>query len=148
MRYLAIRDHADRYCIRLMCRALQVSPAGYYAWRGRVESARVRDNRRLLVQIRACHSRSQCNYGSPRITRDLWASGERCSENRVARLMRTHGIQSKRRRRWRATTNSKHSWPVASNTLDRGFQVRAANQVWASDITYLHTEEGCCTWRW
>lgn len=142
MKYRAIKDHADRFAICLMCRVLAVSPAGYYAWRKRPESARTREDRRLLVQIRAFHSRSQRNYGSPRITRDLWAAGERCGENRVARLMRAEGIRAKRVKRWRATTNSKHSWPVANNVLNRDFQVSAPNQVWAGDITYLHTEEG------
>ena len=142
MKYQAIKDHVDRFRVRLMCRALQVSPAGYYDWLGRGESARAQHNQALLLQIRACHARSRHHYGSPRITRDLWAMGERCSENRVARLMRAHGIRAKRVKRWRATTHSDHHLPVTSNTLQRCFSVAEANKVWASDITYLWTEEG------
>jgi transposase InsO family protein len=142
MKYQAIKDHARRFNVRLMCRALQVSPAGYYDWRDRPESARTRSNRRLLVAIRACHARSQCNYGSPRITRELREAGERCSENRVARLMRAHDVRAKRAKKWRATTQSRHALPVARNTLNRQFEVSAPNQVWASDISYLWTEEG------
>jgi putative transposase len=142
VRYQAIKDHASRFTIRLMCRALQVSSAGYYDWLGRAESARAQHNRRLLVAIRASHTRSQRNYGSPRITLDLRESGERCGENRVARLMRLHGIRAKRVKKWRVTTQSRHGLPVAHNTLNRRFEVRAPNRVWASDISYLWTAEG------
>jgi transposase InsO family protein len=142
MRYEAIKEHAGRFAVRLMCRTLQVSPGGYYAWRARPESARAQRNRGLMVQIRAAHTRSRCNYGSPRITRDLQAAGEGCGENRVARLMRLNGIRAKRVKKWRATTNSAHTLPIASNTLQRQFKVSAANQVWAGDISYVWTEEG------
>lgn len=142
MKYRAIKDHADRFSVRLMCRALRVSAAGYYAWRERPQSARQRSNRHLLVQIRAFHRRSRRNYGSPRIVRDLRDAGERCSENRVARLMRQHGIRAKRMKKWRVTTDSTHRLPVAANTLGRRFSVSAPNQVWASDISYVWTEQG------
>ena len=95
MKYQAIKDHVRRFSVSLMCRTLQVSTAGYYDWLGRPESARACQNRRLLVAIRACHARSQRNYGSPRITQDLRDAGERCGENRVARLMRLHGVRAK-----------------------------------------------------
>jgi transposase InsO family protein len=142
VKYQAIKDHARRFSVSLMCRVLQVSAAGYYDWLKRVESARSRHNRRLLVAIRACHARSHRNYGSPRITRELRADGERCSENRVARLMRVHGVRAKRVKKWRATTQSAHGLPVAPNTLKRRFEVDAPNRVWASDISYIWTEEG------
>lgn len=142
MRYQAIKDHASRFKVSLMCRALRVSRAGYYDWRDRAESTRAQHNRRLLVAIRASHTRSQRNYGSPRVAHDLRESGERCSDNRVARLMRLHGIRAKRVKKWRATTQSRHGLPVAHNTLNRQFTVSAPNQVWASDISYLWTAEG------
>jgi putative transposase len=142
MKYRAIKDHAGRFDIRRMCRALEVSASGYYAWLKRPQSARHRQNRALLVEIRAAHERSQRNYGSPRITRELRALGRSCSENRIARLMRAQGIRAKRVKRWRATTRSDHKLPVAANTLKRQFTVSAPNQVWASDISYLWTEEG------
>lgn len=142
MRYRAIQDHADRFPIRLMARALKVSPAGYYAWATRPESARTKANRGLLASIRACHERSDRTYGSPRIARDLRAGGHPVSENRVARLMRANAIRAKTVKKWRATTNSAHRLPVAANTLDRQFAVNEPNRVWAGDITYLWTEEG------
>ena len=142
MKYQAIRDHARRFEVSLMCRVLQVSSSGYYDWLERPKSARDQDNRRLLVAIRACHLRSQRNYGSPRITRELREAGESCSENRVARLMRMHDVRAKRVRKWRATTHSAHRLPVAQNTLERQFDTSAPNRAWASDISYLWTDEG------
>lgn len=142
MKYRAIKDHADRFAVRLMCRALKVAPAGYYAWRTRPQSKRTKTNRRLLVDIRAFHERSDRTYGSPRITRDLREAGYRCGENRIARLMRANGIRAKTVKKWRATTNSRHTLPVTENTLNRAFAVHAPNRVWAGDISYLWTEEG------
>lgn len=142
MRYRAIQDHAGRFDIRLMCRALKVSPAGFYAWRTRPESGRTRANRRLLASIRAFHAASDRTYGSPRIHRDLREAGHRISENRVARLMQANGIRAKTVRKWRATTDSAHKLPVAANTLDRQFAVTVPNRVWAGDITYVWTAEG------
>jgi putative transposase len=142
VKYRAIKDHADRFDIRLMCRVLAVSRAGYYAWRRRPHGARAEHNHYLLAQIRASHERSHQHYGSPRIARDLWAAGLRCSENRVAHLMRANRIRAKTVRRWVRTTHSDHALAVASNTLNRSFQVNAPNRVWASDITYLPTQGG------
>lgn len=142
MKYRAIEEHVRRYPVRLMCRALKVSPAGYYAWTARPESRRAQCNRGLLVEIRALHARSRRSYGSPRITHDLRESGQRVSENRVARLMRADGIRAKTVKKWKATTDSRHKWPVAPNTLNRQFTVTAPNRVWAGDITYCWTEEG------
>jgi transposase InsO family protein len=142
MKYQAIRNYVDRFDVRLMCRALQVSHGGYYEWLKRPESARARQNRALLVEIRAAHERSHRNYGSPRITRELRQRGRRCGKNRVARLMRAHGLRAKRVKRWRATTQSNHRLAVAANTLARQFTVSRPNQVWAADISYLWTEEG------
>jgi transposase InsO family protein len=142
MKYRAIQDYASRFPVRLMCRALKVGASGYYAWRGRPDAERAKANRRLLVEIRASHARSDRAYGSPRIHRDLREAGHRCSENRVARLMRANAIRAKTVKKWRATTNSSHGLPVADNTLARQFTVTAPNRVWAGDITYLWTEEG------
>lgn len=125
-----------------MCAVLQVSRSGYYSWLNRSASARERANQALVVEIRSIHVRSRQSYGSPRVTAELRASGHVCSENRVARLMRLNGIRSRRRRRYRATTESKHRYPVAPNRLDRRFEVSRPNAVWVSDITYIWTSEG------
>ena len=142
MKFRAIAEHVRRYPVRLMCRALKVSHAGYYAWARRSESPRARSNEALAVRIRACHAQSRHTYGSPRITHTLHAQGQSCSENRVARLMRAHGIRAKTVKKWKATTDSRHKLPVAANTLDRQFTVTQPDRVWAGDITYCWTEEG------
>lgn len=142
MRYRVIQEYDRRYPIRLMCRALAVSSAGYYAWRTRPESTRAVANRDLLTAIRLLHYDSRRTYGSPRIWRALRAQGHRVGEHRVARLMCQDGIRAKTMTKWRATTQSQHEFPVAANTLDRAFTVEAPNRVWAGDLTYVWTVEG------
>ena len=141
MRYRAIQEHDRRYPIRLMCRALAVSAAGYYAWRIRPESTRSVSARTVLSASRVIHRESRETYGSPRIWDALIKQGHRIGEHRVARLMRQDGIRAKTVKKWRATTQSHHRFPVATNTLNRQFTV-APNRVWAGDITYVWTAEG------
>jgi transposase InsO family protein len=137
-----IQEHDRRYPIRLMCRALAVSAAGYYAWRSRPESARSAHTRTLLSAIRVLHQESRETYGSPSIWDALVKQGHRIGEHRVARLMRQNGLRAKTVKKWRATTQSQHRFPVAANTLDRTFTVAVPNRVWAGDITYVWTTEG------
>ena len=125
-----------------MCEVLKVSKSGYYAWLSRPESERHKVNRRLLSEIRMAHDRSRRTYGSPRVTVELKESGVSCSVNRVARLMSENGICAKRRRKFRATTDSKHSFAVAPNLLNRQFTIDYPNTVWVTDITYIWTSEG------
>jgi len=142
MRYRVIQEHDRRYPIRLMCRALAVSAAGYYAWRSRPESARSIQTRLLRSAIRVIHHESRDTYGSPRIWNTLVKQGHHIGEHRVARLMRQDGMRAKTVKKWRATTQSNHRLPVAANTLERAFRVEAPNRVWAGDITYVWTLEG------
>ena len=142
MRYRVIQPNDRRYPIRLLCRALAVSPAGYYAWRTRPESARVTANRRLLTDIQQLHRESRQTYGSPRIWQALREQGHRVGEHRVARLMRHNNLRAKTVLQWRGTTQSAHSLPVATNQLKRQFTVAAPNRVWAGDLTYIWTLEG------
>ena len=142
MRYHAIQEHDRRDPIRLMCRALAVSAAGYYAWRSRPESTRSVNTRTLLSAIRVIHRESRETYGSPSIWDALIKQGHHIGEHRVARLMRQNGIRAKTVKKWRATTQSQHRFPVAANTLDRQFTVESPNRVWAGDLTYVWTTEG------
>jgi putative transposase len=143
MRYRLVARHQKRGTVRRLCGLLGVSASGYYAWRQpERESARVREDRRLSQKIRASHLSSRQRYGRPRVHRDLREQGERCSRKRVERLMRQEGLRARSRRRYRITTDSRHSHPIAGNLLDRRFSVDRANQVWVSDITYLWTPEG------
>lgn len=142
MRYRVIRAYDRRYPIRLMCRTLAVSPAGFYAWRVRPESARAAANRALLTELRQLHQDSRQTYGSPRMWQALVRQGRQVGQHRVARLMRHAGLRAKTVKKWRATTQSAHSFPVVSNQLNRQFTVAAPNQVWAGDLTYIWTAEG------
>lgn len=126
----------------MMCRVLKVSRSGYYAWRGRPESERDVENRRLVDRIRIVHKKSRKTYGSLRVHSQLVLDGERCSRGRVERLMSANGIRAKGRRKFVATTDSKHDLPVAENVLGREFSVAEPDRVWVSDITYIPTDEG------
>jgi transposase InsO family protein len=142
MRFRFIDAEKADYPIRLLCRCLAVSRSGYYAWQERPVSARAKQDARLKVEIAASHSASRRTYGSPRIERDLREEGHHVSRKRVARLMRELGLEGRRKRRFRATTDSKHRFPVAPNLLMREFDVEAPNTAWITDITYLATLEG------
>ena len=142
MIYEFIERHRSTWRVRKMCQVLNVSASGYYSWRKRGISKREESNRRLLECIKKSFEESRRTYGSPRILKDLRAKGRTCHKNRVARLMRLHGISPKRNRRFKRTTNSKHSLPVAPNLLNRKFVSDQPASVWVSDITYIWTDEG------
>lgn len=125
-----------------MCSSLCVSRRGFYSWRKRPESSRHREDRRLLAEVRAAYESSQRTYGSPRILKDLQELGYRCGSNRIARIMRENSIVAIQRRRFKATTQSAHSFPIQANVLDRDFSIDDPNRVWLADITYIPTEEG------
>lgn len=141
MRYACIRQHEGAFTVVLMCRVLEVSRAGYYAWRSRRPSARAQVDAQLRVAIRTLHQESRQRYGSPRIHRALRARAWRCSRKRVARLMRLDRLRGKRSRRYRATTRADGT-PPAPNHLQRHFHVPRPNRVWASDVTACWTAEG------
>ena len=126
-----------------MCRAVEVSRSGYYAFRNRPKSQNRIDNEKLLIEIKRVFLGNQSNYGSPRIWNELHnVEHMRCSENRVARVMRVNGVVALQKRKFRMTTNSKHNYPVWPNVLNRNFVVAKPNVVWVSDITYVWTFEG------
>ena len=125
-----------------MCRILSVSRSGFYRWRKQYPSRRQKENEQLLALIRQIHRESQCNYGSPRITDALRNRGFKYNHKRVARLMRIHQIRSKRKRKFKVTTNSKHQRSVAANLIQRDFGAKQPNRLWTSDITYIRTQEG------
>ena len=143
MSFNFIRDHSCRWPVRLMCRVLEVSASGYYAWRSRPESARSVANRKLLIDVRRLHAEHHGRYGSPRVHAALRAEGRTVSRGRVERLMRRHGIRALAGRRFRpCTTDSRHYLPVAPNLLQQEFVAAALNRVWLADITYIATGEG------
>lgn len=125
-----------------MCIVLGVNRSGYYAWLNRPESQRIKDNKVLLKHIKRIHKKSRETYGILRITAQLQKENVTCGKNRVARVMRENNIYARSRRKYKATTNSKHNYPVALNLLNQDFSVDTPNKVWTGDITYISTEEG------
>jgi putative transposase len=142
MIYVFIDKHRSAHAVEMMCRILRVQRSGYYAWKKRGESPRVGRDAILLEKIRESYGQSRERYGSPNIHEDLRQWGYRCSRKRVARLMRETGLRAKTIRRFRVTTESKHTLPVADNLLQRKFSAEAPGKVWGSDITYLWTRQG------
>ena len=131
--------------MQLMCQTLQVAGSGYYAWRKRLATVSPSRQRRekLVQKIQQVHQQSRGIYGSPRVHRQLLKQGEQVCENTVARLMKQRQIRSRIRRRFKVrTTDSKHDHPIADNVLNRNFQQSAPNAAWASDITYIPTDQG------
>lgn len=141
-RYAFIEGEKANHSIRMLCQVMQVSRSGYYDWLRRPPSARALENQALLDDIRRIHTESYGRYGQRRIQRSLASCGKPIGRNRLARLMNQAGIRSQRRRRFRATTDSNHTRPVAANVLAREFNVAAPNAVWTGDITYIWTGEG------
>ena len=143
MRFRFIEDRRIDYPVRVMCDVLDVSRAGYYAWRSRPESARSVENRELLEDIQQVHCDNRGRYGSPRVHVELKTRGRGVSRGRVERLMRRHGIRAimARPRRVR-TTDSRHDHPIAPNLIERNFSAVAPNRIWLADITYVETDQG------
>ena len=126
-----------------MCRALCVSRSGFYRWNTRPSPSTHEDEDRALAErIREIHTASRETYGSPRVHRQLRREDVRTGKKRVERLMREQGLRGRIRRRFKRTTDSNHSLPVAPNTLNRQFDVDAPDRVWAGDITYIRTTAG------
>ena len=142
MKFAFIAAEKATFPVRVLCRTLEVSRAGFYAWQTRAPAPRTQADQRLGVEIQAIHAESRQRYGSPRVHAELRHRGQRPSRKRVARLMRQHGLCARRRRRFRITTDSQHKHPVAPNVLARRFAVAAPDTAWVTDITYLWTEEG------
>ncbi len=129
------------YPVTRLCRALGVSPSGYWAWRRRGPSTRTLANTALQERIVAIHAASRATYGAPRIQAELRAHGTRCSRKRVARLMRMAGVAGCHRRRF-VTTRRDPKRPSAPDLVQRIFSASTPNQVWVADLTYVPTRQG------
>lgn len=130
--------------IAALCRALEVSPSGYYDWEQRKVSppARVLEEQKLRVDIAQIHQDSRQTYGAPRVQMKLRAQGHRHGRNRIGRLMRQEGICGRQKKRYRVvTTDSKHDQPIAPNRLAEMPAAKKPNQIWVADITYVATAQ-------
>jgi putative transposase len=143
MRFQWIEQHGKEFEVRMMCRMLQVSRSGYYAWRDRPVSGRRARQEQLTERIREIHAGSRRTYGSPRVHAELLDRDVKVCLNTVAKLMKQAQIRAKTRRRFVVrTTDSGHAYEVFPNRLDRRFDAQGPNQKWCCDITYVPTQEG------
>ena len=142
-RYQRIQAMEPDHPVNQLCEAFGVSRSGYYAWREREPSSRQVANERLVEQMQVLREGEEACYGSPRMTEELKARGHACSRNRVARLMRAHGLRAQGGRRFvPRTTDSHHDEPIAPNRLAKRPAPEGPNQVWVQDITYVPTQKG------
>ncbi|OXS14587.1 IS3 family transposase [Zobellella denitrificans] len=142
LRYAFIDANQGQFSTALMCRVFEVSRSSYYEWRSRPPSPRKQQEKALKAKIRKHHEEGRATYGTRRIQKKLTGDGEAVSRRRVARLMKEEGLACKTRRKFKATTNSKHDKPVAPNLLARHFSAEKPDQAYVGDITYIPTREG------
>jgi putative transposase len=128
--------------VRVMCRVLGVSPSCYYGWERKQQSEHARRDDELVASIRRIFAKFRGRYGAPRVHSQLAREGTSVSRKRVARLMREAGLKAKGRRKYKPTTDSDHSLPVAPNLLKRRFGTARPDEAWVSDITYVWTRQG------
>ena len=142
MKYAFIRAHEGEFAVARMCSILRVSRSGYYHWRDRPDSVRVREDRDLLGHIHRVHQENRRAYGAVKTWRELCSQGIGCGKHRVARLRKQAGIQAQRRRRFRITVENHHTTPPAPNLLQRRFEAGAPNRIWVGDMTFIRTRTG------
>lgn len=142
MRFRLIDQAKKEFPVARLCKVLGVSQSGYFAWKDRPASRRQGDDVTLLAHVRSAFSLSGGTYGSPRMTRELQDDGFAVGRRRTARLMRENGLHARQRRRFKRTTDSRHSWPVAPNIIDQDFAAGRPDEKWGADISYVWTREG------
>lgn len=142
MKFQFMENNRYTYSVEIMARVFEVTRSGYYAWRtGKRRNGNPVETE-LINRIKKIQELVKYRYGSPRITKELLRQGYRVGHNKVARLMRKHGLGAKQRRKYRSTTDSNHDYPVAPNIVARNFDIAEPDKVWVSDITYIPTAEG------
>ena len=142
MKYDFMRRHADQFSLTGMCRALSVSRSGYYAWHHREPSTRQREDLALAGHVRRIHAASREAYGARKVWKALVAEGIPCGRHRVARVRREHGIEARRRRRFKVTHYARRHKRTAPDLVRRQFHVDRPNQCWVGDVTFIGTRAG------
>ena len=137
-----MKEQSGMYMVKKMAKIMKVSRSRYYSWLKSSSCEHERRDAELTIQIKKSHRESRETYGVPRIFKDLKDWGFRTSKNRVGRIMRENGLKARKKRKFKATTDSQHDLPVAMNQLNRNFTTDMPNQIWVSDITYIWTREG------
>ncbi len=142
MKYRFIQENRSSFKLGKMCKVLEVSRSGYAKYIKRKSSSRKRGNKMLEEMIREIYYRNHGRYGSPRIHAELRYIGMKVNKKSVVRLMKINGLRAVMKKKFRATTDSKHGKAVTNNLVNQNFHVEAANKIWVSDITYIWTKEG------
>jgi len=142
VKYAMIQQHEQQFSVGLMCRLLAVSRSGYYQWKKRPPSKRSQTREALSAEVQRVFEDERARAGSPRIAKRLNDEGHRASRHTVAKIMKNQGWRAKARKKYKATTHSNHTLPVAPNLLAQNFEADAPDQKWVSDITYIWTDEG------
>jgi putative transposase len=142
VKYAWIKEHYDAFSITSMCRFMGVSKSAYYGWLQRKPTRREQSDDKLMPIIQSIFAKSRATYGTRRIRQTLQRKDLPVGRRRIGRLMHAAGLACKTKRKFKATTDSKHNLPVADNLLDRQFTVQEPNQAYVGDITYIHTREG------
>jgi putative transposase len=130
------------FTIPFLCRVLEISRSGYYAWLTRPSSKHAQEEGRLEVEIKAAHKRTKETYGPERLQKDLAAHGVKVGICKIRRIRKKLGIPCKQIKKFKTTTDSTHNLPVAPNLLEQDFETSAPHQAWVSDLTYIPTDEG------
>lgn len=142
MKYAWVEKMRGHYPLDAMCDALSVSASGFFSWRRGGKGTKRLTDAQLLTLIKALHAEIKGAYGWPRIWQELKARGIPAGKERIRKLMQAHGIRGRHKRRYKATTDSKHAFPVGPNLLNRQFRPDRPDQAWVTDITYVPTREG------
>lgn len=142
MRYQFIDTEKKVFPISLLCKVMNVSRSGFYSWSCRDKSDREKERERLIPKVKKIHKEVRGAYGARRISEELTAKGENCGRTKAATLMQLANVAAKQKKKFKATTDSKHKLPVAPNVLNRNFVVSQPDVAYCSDITYIWTTEG------
>jgi len=144
VKYAFIEAHRTLFSIVALCRVLDVSRSGFYAWCRRLQAPSTRMQQRAVLDelVAQAFAARKGRSGSPGLVKDLADAGHHYDRKTIAESMARQGLRAKAARKFKATTNSAHDLPVAPNVLQQDFTATAPNQKWVGDITYLHTSEG------
>lgn len=142
MKYAWIKQQAAKFPVKRLCRLMNISRSAYYAWLDRSPTSTEKEDQALTEMIVKAFKKSRATYGTRRLKRELFKQDRITSRRRIGRLMREAELACKTRRKFKATTHSRHDFPLAENRLDREFKVNNPNQVYTGDITYIPTQEG------
>jgi putative transposase len=142
MRFKLVDAAKKDFPVQRLCKVLEVSPSGYFAWKSRPASLRQREDLVRLAPVRSAFALSNGTYGSPRMTRELQDTGLAGGRRRTARLRRENGLRARQPRRFKRTTDSLHAFPVAPNLLEQHFTTERPDEKWGADLSYIWTREG------